>query len=235
MIIDKSKLEQGFEIKIADVYGEWMEASPCLNGEMRERWYAFARKQSGDYVLLERIEDPDPSNVSRLLLPEAYRLAYSRLSTIPDSLRPAQYICLCDWTLKNTTADNMPMDEQIKYVIDGLDIGQCVGVIPDGKGFVLAYFDQYGSAKKSDMVYSFEAETGEKVKIRFEGEKFVLVDSGSGDPKTVKDICKKYNLTQTALAKRFGIPLRTVQDWHGDRRTPPDYLITMMDEILSKK
>ena len=49
---------------------------------------------------------------------------------------------------------------------------------------------------------------------------------------TIKEICIQYGYTQTALAKRFGIPLRTVQDWHGERRTPPEYVVSMMVEIL---
>lgn len=52
---------------------------------------------------------------------------------------------------------------------------------------------------------------------------------------SIKDICDKYGLSQTALAKRFGIPLRTVQDWHAERRTPPDYVVNMMVELLEKK
>ena len=51
--------------------------------------------------------------------------------------------------------------------------------------------------------------------------------------KTVKDILSEYGLGQTALARRFNIPLRTVQNWCGGQNTPPDYVITMMDEILS--
>lgn len=49
---------------------------------------------------------------------------------------------------------------------------------------------------------------------------------------TIKEICETYDLSQTAMAKRFGIPLRTVQDWHGGRRTPPDYVVAMMVELL---
>lgn len=52
--------------------------------------------------------------------------------------------------------------------------------------------------------------------------------------KTIKDICTEYNISQTALAKRFGIPLRTVQDWHGGRRVPPEYVVQMMVELLEK-
>ena len=49
---------------------------------------------------------------------------------------------------------------------------------------------------------------------------------------TIKEICDKHNISQTYLANRFGIPLRTVQDWHGGRRTPPDYVVGMIVEIL---
>lgn len=52
--------------------------------------------------------------------------------------------------------------------------------------------------------------------------------------KTVRELCGKYHLGQTALARRFGIPLRTVQDWHRGERTPPDYLIAMMEELLRR-
>lgn len=49
---------------------------------------------------------------------------------------------------------------------------------------------------------------------------------------TIKELCERYSISQTTLAKRFGIPLRTVQDWHSGRRTPPDYVVTMIDELL---
>lgn len=52
---------------------------------------------------------------------------------------------------------------------------------------------------------------------------------------TIKEICEKYGYTQTALAKRFDIPLRTIQDWHAGRRTPPDYVVRMMDELLQRE
>ena len=48
----------------------------------------------------------------------------------------------------------------------------------------------------------------------------------------IAKICEAYDLKQTELAKRFGIPLRTVQDWHAGRRVPPDYVVRMMIELL---
>ena len=46
---------------------------------------------------------------------------------------------------------------------------------------------------------------------------------------TIREICDRYGLTQTALAKRFDIPLRTVQDWHAEKRVPPPYVVKMME------
>lgn len=52
---------------------------------------------------------------------------------------------------------------------------------------------------------------------------------------TVKELLKKHRLTLKALSLRFGIPLRTVENWSAGVNTPPDYLIGMMDELLTLK
>jgi putative transcriptional regulator len=49
----------------------------------------------------------------------------------------------------------------------------------------------------------------------------------------IAELCKRYGLSQTALAKKFDIPLRTVLDWHGGRRKAPDYVVSMIDRLLS--
>lgn len=49
----------------------------------------------------------------------------------------------------------------------------------------------------------------------------------------IAQICERYGMSQTALAKKFEIPLRTVQDWHGGRRKAPDYVVKMIDRLLS--
>lgn len=51
---------------------------------------------------------------------------------------------------------------------------------------------------------------------------------------TVREICERYTLTQTALAKRFDIPLRTVQDWYAGKRVPPPYVVKMMVELIER-
>lgn len=48
----------------------------------------------------------------------------------------------------------------------------------------------------------------------------------------IAEICETYGMKQVDLARFFEIPLRTVQDWHAGRRTPPDYVINMMVRLL---
>ena len=52
---------------------------------------------------------------------------------------------------------------------------------------------------------------------------------------TLPEICRAYGYSQSALARRFGIPLRTVQNWHSGANKAPDYLLRMMQEILDKE
>lgn len=49
---------------------------------------------------------------------------------------------------------------------------------------------------------------------------------------TIKQICETYGIRQTELSRRFEIPLRTVQDWHSGRRTPPPYVVNMIVKLL---
>lgn len=49
---------------------------------------------------------------------------------------------------------------------------------------------------------------------------------------TIKELCEQYGIRQSELARRFGIPLRTVQNWHEGIRTPPDYVVRMLGELL---
>ena len=51
--------------------------------------------------------------------------------------------------------------------------------------------------------------------------------------KTIKQLCEEYNISQTELSQKYDIPLRTVQDWHAGRRTPPPYVVRMLDELLA--
>jgi DNA-binding transcriptional regulator YiaG len=50
--------------------------------------------------------------------------------------------------------------------------------------------------------------------------------------KTIREILNETGMTQVALAKRFGIPLRTVQNWATSQRECPIYIRKMIIEIL---
>ena len=50
--------------------------------------------------------------------------------------------------------------------------------------------------------------------------------------KTIKQLCEAYGMGQTALARRFDIPLRTVQDWYSGRSNPPAYVVNMIADLL---
>lgn len=49
----------------------------------------------------------------------------------------------------------------------------------------------------------------------------------------IKQLRKKYSLTQAKLCKITGIPVRTIQDWEGDVRTPPGYVVMLLNHYLS--
>lgn len=48
----------------------------------------------------------------------------------------------------------------------------------------------------------------------------------------VADLCKRYGLGQSALARRFNIPPRTVQQWYAGHRKAPGYVVDMMEALL---
>lgn len=49
---------------------------------------------------------------------------------------------------------------------------------------------------------------------------------------TVREIAAAANMNLSALARRFDIPSRTMEDWAAGRRTPPPYVLQMMTECL---
>ena len=51
---------------------------------------------------------------------------------------------------------------------------------------------------------------------------------------TVKEFIKSTGMTQKQLSERFGIPRRTIEDWSRGVSKWPDYVVSMMKEILEK-
>ena len=51
----------------------------------------------------------------------------------------------------------------------------------------------------------------------------------------IKELRKQTNLTQTQFGELFGIPMRTIQEWEGGSRKPPEYVINMIEELLYRR
>lgn len=48
----------------------------------------------------------------------------------------------------------------------------------------------------------------------------------------IKTMLAAHGITQAELSRRFNIPLRTVEDWCAGRRTPPPYVLSMLNQLL---
>lgn len=52
---------------------------------------------------------------------------------------------------------------------------------------------------------------------------------------TIQEFIKTSGMTHRQLSERFGIPRRTIEDWSRGARKCPDYVVTMMKELLEKE
>lgn len=48
----------------------------------------------------------------------------------------------------------------------------------------------------------------------------------------IKDMRNATKMTQKAFAEYFGIPKRTLEDWEQENRTPPPYVIDLIEYKL---
>lgn len=46
---------------------------------------------------------------------------------------------------------------------------------------------------------------------------------------TIKEIRQLTNLSQSQFSKKYGIPLQTFQKWEQGHRSPPDYLVELLE------
>lgn len=49
---------------------------------------------------------------------------------------------------------------------------------------------------------------------------------------TIKDIAKAHRISNRELARRCGIPIRTVENWSSGAATPPEYILTLIESHL---
>jgi putative transcriptional regulator len=48
----------------------------------------------------------------------------------------------------------------------------------------------------------------------------------------VKELRKLTGLTQNGFSNKYNIPKRTLQDWEAERRTPPEYVIELLERCV---
>ena len=51
-------------------------------------------------------------------------------------------------------------------------------------------------------------------------------------PDRIKELRKKTGLSQSKFSAKFGIPVRTLQQWEQGISAPPEYLVRMMAYIM---
>ena len=49
---------------------------------------------------------------------------------------------------------------------------------------------------------------------------------------TVKEMREKLGLTQELFAMRYNIPKRTIENWETGKRTPPPYVLEMLENAI---
>lgn len=52
------------------------------------------------------------------------------------------------------------------------------------------------------------------------------------DKERLKELRKKLGLSQAKFAEKFGIPLRTIQDWEYGKREVRSYIVNMLYRII---
>lgn len=52
---------------------------------------------------------------------------------------------------------------------------------------------------------------------------------------TFKELRQQSGMTQKAFSDYFNIPTRTIEDWEKERRTPPPYLLPLMEYKLKNE
>ena len=49
---------------------------------------------------------------------------------------------------------------------------------------------------------------------------------------TVKELREKTGMSQNQFAEYLEIPAATIRNWEQGRRTPPDYVITLISKVI---
>ena len=52
--------------------------------------------------------------------------------------------------------------------------------------------------------------------------------------KKIKEIRECSGLTQKAFAEKYEIPQRTLESWEAENRTPPNYVIKLLERVVQE-
>lgn len=50
----------------------------------------------------------------------------------------------------------------------------------------------------------------------------------------IKEMRELLGINRAEFSRRYGIPLRTLEDWESDKRTPPPYVINLLERIIKE-
>ena len=50
----------------------------------------------------------------------------------------------------------------------------------------------------------------------------------------IKEMRELLGISRAEFSRRYGIPLRTLENWESGMRTPPPYVITLLERIIKE-
>lgn len=51
---------------------------------------------------------------------------------------------------------------------------------------------------------------------------------------TIKEIRSLTGLSQAAFSEKYNIPKRSIENWEGEKRTPPVYLVELLERAVKE-
>lgn len=50
----------------------------------------------------------------------------------------------------------------------------------------------------------------------------------------IKEMRELLGISRAEFSRRYGIPLRTLENWESGKRTPPPYVINLLERIIKE-
>lgn len=49
---------------------------------------------------------------------------------------------------------------------------------------------------------------------------------------TIKELRELTGLSQQAFSEKYGIPKRSIENWEGNKRVPPNYVLSLLERVV---